>query len=127
MILGVGTDIAEIARICPESLPSNDPFWNRSFTEKEREQAKQRGNRRYFFASRFAGKEAVYKAISFCKAEFAPKDIEIIDDEDGKPCVSIKGKTSEILSAHIPRNITLHLSLSNEKEFALAFAVAETD
>lgn len=127
MIIGIGTDIVKISRICPETLASDDPFWSRSFTEKEREQSKERGDFRFFLATRFAGKEAVYKAISFCKAEFNPIDIEITDDEYGKPFVSLTGKTMLVLSSFITGNISLHLSLSYEKEYSLAFAVAEVD
>lgn len=125
MIIGIGTDIVKISRICPAALPLDDPFFIRSFTEKEIEQSKERVDFRFFFATRFAGKEAVYKAISFCKTEFNPKDIEITDDDDGKPFASLTGKTLLALSAFIDGNIELNLSLSYEKEYALAFAVAE--
>lgn len=78
------------------------------------------------YAVRFAGKEAVYKAISFCGVDFRPSEIEIISDENERPFVQIHGKTKESFEKQVGQKYQIHISLSYENENAIAFAVAES-
>ena len=74
------------------------------------------------YAARFAGKEAIFKAISEFlenKYEIGWKDIEILNDNKGKPFVSFKKKELS--------NIEVDLSLSHLKEYAIATAIARKE
>jgi holo-[acyl-carrier protein] synthase len=113
MILGVGTDILRASRISSESIRTEESFLMRSFTEKERSQANA------------CGKEAVYKAISFCEAGFDAGEIEILDDCNGKPFAVLSGSTRASVEKAARDGYVIHISLSYDTEYIVAFAVAE--
>jgi phosphopantetheine--protein transferase-like protein len=133
MRITTGTDILKIARLFPAELSLNwgDSFIKRSFSEGERKQGKERDGekaQKAYFAVRFAGKEAVFKAISICGCGFSTKDIEVIDRSFGRPEASIIGKTREALDAYLEERseqlLSLDVSLSFDDEYAVATAVA---
>lgn len=111
MVSGIGVDIVANNRF--SSIPKG--ALEKIFTENELEEMKGRVNREEFLASRFAVKEAVVKAFGTGFRGLEPKDIETEENEEGKPFVMIKGKIDE----------TLHVSLSHEKEYSIAFVVLE--
>ena len=121
MIHGVGTDILALARFgAPEA---DDPFIRRSFTEAERAQAAERTVPNRYFCTRFAGKEAVFKALGMDPDAARLNEIEILSDVFGAPHVRLLGRMAEFAEA---AGITaVHVSLSWETEYAVAFAVAE--
>jgi phosphopantetheine--protein transferase-like protein len=126
MILGVGTDILRASRISSESIRTEESFLMRSFTEKERSQANACGTRKVsYYATRFAAKEAVYKAISFCEAGFDAGEIEILDDCNGKPFAVLSGSTRASVEKAARDGYVIHISLSYDTEYIVAFAVAE--
>ena len=84
MILGIGNDIVEIARI--EKAISNEKFKKRVYTEKEIEITEKKGSK----AARFSAKEAISKALGTGVRDFNLTDIEILNDELGKPYVVFK-------------------------------------
>lgn len=124
--------MVKIARLFPAGKPFNwdDPFIKRAFTDGERAQAKEREGdeaRKAYIAARFAGKEAVFKAISQCVRGFEARDIEVVDGADGRPVIAIRGKTGEALSAALferGEQISLDVSLTFENEYAAACASA---
>ena len=126
MIFGIGTDIFKLSRL--ESIAGNlqDPFFRKAFTKREQEQASERPVPLQYYFTRFAGKEAVFKAICKCGCDFVPGDIEILDPEDGSPVVSINGNTAEVMRNFTGSEITIHVSLSYDTDYAIAFALAET-
>lgn len=124
MIIGVGADIFDVSRISPYAIRTEDPFFTQTFTAAEQKQASERAIPLYYYATRFAGKEAVYKAISICGLEFDAGEIEILDDNDGRPHVRIFGRTAQELERLVPK-YRVFVSLSFEKDFANAFAIAE--
>lgn len=127
MILGIGTDLLEIKRIEKIDTKVFQSFQNRSFTETEIDLiTKKTGWQIQHYAVRFAGKEAVYKAISFCGVEFRPSEIEINCDEKERPFVQLHRKTKEILERLIGPKYQIHISLSYENENVLAFAILES-
>jgi len=127
MILGVGTDILCASRISDETIRTEESFLMRSFTEKERSQANACGKRQVsYYATRFAAKEAVYKAISFCEAGFIAGEIEIIDDRNGKPFAVLLGNTRASIEKAAKNGYVIHISLSYDSKYIVAFAVAET-
>lgn len=125
MIIGIGTDILSSNRISEVALLPNDPFLLRAFTENERAQANAHTNRSEFLSGRFCAKEAVYKALSICECEFNPYDIEITDDENGRPCSKIFGQTKKKFEAVFCKEYVIHISLSHEDAFVTSFAVIE--
>lgn len=125
MILGIGVDIMAQGRLSTENLRENDPFFQRTFSEKEREQGWMQPDFVRYFAARFAGKEAVFKAFRLPPGQGEFQEIEIMNDENGAPYVNLYGCMREI-AARLG-NPRLHISLSDEKEYTAAFAVLEAD
>ena len=113
-IKGVGTDIADIQRF--SNLKKG--FAEKVFTERERDYCLSQKNPAQHFAARFAGKEAVIKALGKSEGDIGMNEIEIVNDSRGKPLVSLPDR----LSKH-----TLLLSLSHSRTTAVAFAVALGD
>jgi phosphopantetheine--protein transferase-like protein len=122
MVIGIGTDILKIERI-RNGLTGGESFLNRSFTEKERELARQRSNPALFFATRFAGKEAVFKCFGVDGGDIRLNEIEILEADTGQPQVTLLGKILDIASQKGIRNV--RISLSYDSEYAVAFALAE--
>lgn len=126
MIRGIGTDILEIKKLAPIlELPDyqQDSFIRKTYTQKEIRLAESRPLPINCYATRFAGKEAVFKAL--CQSEDACRlnEIEILSDETGKPFVVLHGNAA---AAAAGLNVTaVHISLSYEDEYAIAYAIAE--
>jgi holo-[acyl-carrier protein] synthase len=118
--MNVGVDLIEIERVrrVLERYPS---FRERCFTEEERRYCDSRPNPAQHYAARFAGKEAVGKALGFGVARaFAWRDIEIAGRP--KPDVRLSGRVrdwSERLGAS-----RLDLSMTHSRELAAAVCVA---
>ena len=85
MIHGIGTDILNIQTIAPSVADRSDPFVRKTYTEKELELIDSRPLPLYCFATRFAGKEAVFKAFGVHGDAFRLNDIEILENESGVP------------------------------------------
>lgn len=118
MILGIGTDMIEIGRM--ERACGKDAFLKRTFTEEECRQAK--GNISTL-AGNFAVKEAVAKVLGTGFRTFMPGDIEVLRDELGKPYVRLYGG-AKLLAGELKME-RIHVSITNTKEYATAFAVGE--
>ena len=91
MIIGIGTDLIEIARV--RKACEKQAFLTRVYTEKERRQA---GGNVSKLSGDFAVKEAVAKAFGTGFRKFMPIDIEVLRDEFGKPCVILHGGAKEL-------------------------------
>lgn len=123
MITGVGTDIVRIDRIA-RAMMKNENFIPKLFTEKEMEYLKSKGCKGEHVAGRFAAKEAVSKALGTGIRGFGFRDIEIMNDELGKPMVTLYGRAKE--HAENKGEYEIHLSISHESDNAIAFAIMET-
>ena len=121
MNIRIGTDIIEISRIKKSIEDTDNKFIERIYTNKEIEYCESRKSQKYqHYAVRFAGKEAVFKAISSMlknKFEIDWKDIEILNDSSGRPYVNI-------LKSKISEKINIDISLSHCKEYAVANVIA---
>ena len=117
MIIGIGTDIVKVKRIADLINYNAKSFITRCFTKKEQENEK--NEKENYYAKRWAAKEAIVKALGtgFKKIKFT--DIEITNDENGKPVVQCN-KLSKIVQND---NAAIHISISDEKEYAIAFAI----
>lgn len=125
MILGIGVDIMAVSRLSIDNLKENDPFFRRTFSEKEQEEGFRHSLPVRYFASRFAGKEAVFKAFRLHPDQGEFQEIEIMNAKNGAPYVNLYGYMKEIAAEM--GNLKLHISLSEEKEYIAAFAVLEAD
>ncbi|ACO84166.1 holo-ACP synthase [Clostridium botulinum] len=123
MIYGIGTDITEIRRI-EKAITRNKNFINKLFTKNEMDLWEKKNFKVEFIAGRFAAKEAISKALGTGIRDFNFKDIEIINNELGKPKVILKPKAEDIIRK-ISQSYKIHLSISHEKEYAIAYALLE--
>lgn len=120
MRIRTGTDIIEISRVKESIESTNKKFCERVYTEKEREYCEIKKMQKYqHYAARFSAKEAVFKAVSDeleNKFQINWKDIEILNDEKGRPYVNI-------LNNKIQNIEDIDISLSHCKEYAIANVV----
>ena len=117
----VGVDLIEIARV-RRALERYPRFRERCFTEAERAYCDSRPNPAESYAGRFAGKEAVGKALGIGVARaFAWKDIEIVGRP--KPAVRLSGRVHAW--AEKTNAGSIDLSMSHSRELANAVAVVD--
>ncbi len=122
MILGIGTDLVSLARIEKLMLRFGEKFIKRILTPKENEHFNNASNPVSYLAKRFAAKEAVAKAFGTGIGEhFAFNEISVTNLDTGQPFVEFIGKSKEYVEKSPMKS--LHISLSDEKAFALAFVV----
>lgn len=114
-IEGIGNDIIEIARIKKSIERHGKSFLDRLFTEKEQAHCTQYKDAASHFAGRFAAKEAISKALGtgFGK-ELSWQEIEILNDEKGKPIVFLSKRLEEK---------KILLSISHSESHAIATAL----
>jgi holo-[acyl-carrier protein] synthase len=121
MSVHVGTDLIEIERV-RRSLERYERFRERCFTVAERAYCDSRPNPAQSYAGRFAGKEAVGKALGFGVARaFAWKDIEIVGRP--KPAVRLSGRVAA-WAEHIGAG-AIDLSMTHSRELAQAVAIVD--
>ena len=125
MILGIGIDLCKISRINSTLYKFGDRFKKRCFTYNEINKCDRVKNSSACYAKRFASKEAVSKAIGTGITKLTRfKDIEILRDEKGKPILNaVDGFKKYMGDLGITKT---HVSLSDERNYAIAFAVLET-
>ncbi|MFR1518757.1 MAG: holo-ACP synthase [Clostridia bacterium] len=119
-----GTDIIEIERIRDSVERIGPPFLKKIYTEDEISYCESRGNKKYeSYAARFAAKEAVAKAFGTgISPEARLLEIEIRNDERGKPCILLHGNTHDYYM-EVLKGISADISLSHSDSAAVAFAV----
>lgn len=113
---GIGNDIIEIKRI--ENAVKKESFVKKVFTEKEIEYIISRGGRAETYAGKFSAKEAVSKALGTGVRGFSPNDIEILNNELGKPYVIFKNSIEGFNSKYF-----VEISISHCREYAVATAI----
>ena len=113
---GIGNDIIEISRI--ENAVKKESFVKKVFTEKEIEYIISRGERAETYAGKFSAKEAVSKALGTGVRGFSPNDIEILNNELGKPYVIFKNSIKDFNDKYF-----VDISISHCREYATAAAI----
>jgi holo-[acyl-carrier protein] synthase len=123
VIIGIGTDIIAVARI-KKNVEANPRFTEKLFTPAEIAYCSAKAWPEQSYAARFAGKEAVMKAFGTgWDGVVNWTDIEILPNTQGSPFVTLTGgakSLADTLKVH-----AAHISLSHEKEYAIATAILE--
>ncbi len=118
MKITCGTDIIEIDRIEQDIKQIGEKFINKIFTPNEVKYCESKGKQKYqHYAARFAAKEATFKAISWKlenKYDLQWKDIEVINDKEGKP--QLKIKNVDMIDIQ-----NIDISLSHCRQYAIAY------
>ena len=120
MIVGIGNDIIEIERV--EKAISKEGFIAKVYTQREIENIVKRGNRTETYAGIFSAKEAISKAIGTGVREFALTDLEILNDDLGKPYVIVSDKLNKIIQRK-KKNYQIEIAISHSKKYATAMAI----
>ncbi|MEJ6708966.1 MAG: holo-ACP synthase [Amylibacter sp.] len=128
MILGIGTDLANIERIAGTLERFGDRFRNRVFTDVEQAKAARRKDEAGTYAKRWAAKEACSKALGTGLAMgISWKDMSVSNLRTGQPVMKLTGWAAERLAEMTPAGHTavVHVSLTDDHPWAQAFVVIE--
>jgi holo-[acyl-carrier protein] synthase len=124
MILGVGTDLIEIARIAESVRRYGDRFLRRIFTPREIEYCQRKKNAGESFAARFAAKEAGAKALGTGISQGVGwLELEVTREPSGRPCLQLSGRAAERAAGLGVAHVSL--SLTHSRDLALAVVVME--
>jgi len=120
MIFGIGTDLVHIPRMQELLDKHDDKIAHRILSDAEFSEFQQVINQAAFLAKRFAAKEATAKALGTgFRDGLSLRHIEVVNNEVGKPELSFYKQGQILIEQHdIGRTL---LSLSDEKDYALAF------
>ena len=123
--VGIGVDIIDNKRF--KKLIKDKKFINRIFSKKEISASKKKLNKINFFSNRFAAKESFAKALGTgFRNKLNFKDIEILNDKLGKPFYLINNKIKQIIKKNKKiANFELFLSISDEKDYSVAFTIIQ--
>jgi len=125
VIVGIGTDLAEVSRIREAIERHGRRFIDRIFTPAEIAYAERKANVFERFAARFAAKEAGMKAIGTgWKRGVRWQDFEVINLPSGKPTLALHGVASTVAEKLGARNVAL--SLTHTAEQAMAIVILES-
>ena len=124
MILGVGIDIIEVARIRSSYERFGERFVNRILTPEERVRYERTKAKANHLAKRFAAKEAFSKAIGTgIRSPFRWHSVTVARDPKGKPILKPDAQMSDYLARN---GVThFHVSLTDDAEIAMAFVILE--
>jgi len=125
MIFGIGIDTIEVSRIERQILKEKNTFIKKIFTDKEIEYCETKiKNKAQNYAARFAAKEALLKALGTgLRDGLKWKEIEIANNELGKPELLVTGMTKQLIEEN--KISKIHASLSHIKEIAVAVVILE--
>ena len=120
-IIAIGVDLCDVQRLNKIISEHGERFLKKVYTTGEIIYCAKKSNGSTAYAARFAAKEALLKAIGTgLRDGINWKDIEVVNDELGKPEFKLYGKTSSVIG-----NRRVMVSLSHTHEYAVAFVVIE--
>ena len=128
MIIGTGTDLANIDRINKVLLRYGDRFRNRVFTKNEQTKAKKRKDEAGILAKRWAAKEACSKALGTgLRMGISWKDMAVSNIDTGQPVMTLTGWAKKRLLELTPEGYlsTLHVSLTDDHPWAHAIVIID--
>lgn len=129
MIFGIGIDVIELDRIRATYARFGERFAQRVLGARELERYRARRARSEarglaFLATRFAAKEAIAKALGLgMRSPMKWHAAEILNDPTGRPLPLVHDDLRRFVERH---HLRLHVSLSDERSLATAYAIAET-
>ena len=125
-ILGIGVDIIQNKRF--KNLFNSKTFIKRTFGKKEVNLAKKFTDKTNYFAKRFAAKESFAKSLGTgFRKNLNLKDIEILNDKIGKPYYFKSKKINDIINKRFKvKSYYVFLSISDEKDYSIAFTILQT-
>ena len=123
--IGIGVDIVEIKRI--KSAIKDKKFITRTFSKDEIYNLKNITSKTSYLSKRFAAKEALAKAIGTgFRDKLNFRDIQILNNKLGKPYYIVNSKLKKIIKKKMKVNkFNLFLSIADEKEYSIAFAIIQ--
>ena len=130
MIFGIGIDLIEIARIEAAYARFGERFARRILGDRELERYHTRRSRSdarglAFLATRFAAKEAISKALGLgMRSPMHWRAVEVLNEPGGRPIAAVRGELAEYVRRH---RIKLHISVTDERQMAAAYAIAEAE
>jgi holo-[acyl-carrier protein] synthase len=128
MILGIGTDIADIRRIERTLERFGDRFVQRVFTPVEQQRSERRRERSASYARRWAAKEACAKALGTgLRMGVAWVEMGVVNLPGGQPTITLSGGAAARLAAMTPERMrsVVHVSMTDDYPYAQAFVVIE--
>ncbi len=128
MIIGIGSDLANIERIQNTLDRFGDRFRNRVFTEVEQAKAEARADIAGTYAKRWAAKEACSKALGTgLRMGISWKDMAVTNLTTGQPVMELTGWAAERLAQITPagHEAVIHVTLTDDHPWAQAFVVIE--
>jgi holo-[acyl-carrier protein] synthase len=128
VIIGIGTDLCDIRRIQTSLDRFGDRFKQRCFTELERTRSERKPDPAWSYAKRFAAKEACAKALGTgMRSDVYWRDMGVVNQPSGQPTIVLTGNAARHLNQMTPtgHEMRIHLTLSDEHPYALAFVVIE--
>lgn len=124
MIIGIGIDIVDVARIAKVYDKHGSKFLDRVLTDEEKAYCLQHSSPPQYIAARFAAKEAASKAFGYgIGIKFHWKNIEVYKLASGGPKLKFYGKAKESFDK---LECSCHVSISHTKEYAAATVLLET-
>jgi holo-[acyl-carrier protein] synthase len=128
LIVGLGSDLADIRRIEQTLERFGERFTSRIFTEVERRRSERKSDRAASYAKRFAAKEACAKALGTgLRGGVFWRDMGVVNLRSGAPTMALTGGAAKRLAAITPVGFhaRIHLSLTDDHPYAQAFVVIE--
>tara|TARA_B000000475_G_scaffold194009_1_gene157071 strand:- start:4 stop:417 length:414 start_codon:yes stop_codon:yes gene_type:complete len=128
MIIGIGSDLANIERIKGTLDRFGDRFRKRVFTNTEQKKAESRKNFADTYAKRWAAKEACSKALGTgLRMGIAWKEMQVTNLKTGQPMMSVEGSAAKRLEKITPKGYEaiIHVTLTDDYPWAQAFVVIE--
>ncbi|MBU6486922.1 MAG: holo-ACP synthase [Burkholderiales bacterium] len=129
-IYGIGTDIVQVSRVAAVMSRTNGRFAEKVLGPDElrvyhARNARSQARGLAFLATRFSAKEAFSKAIGLgMHWPMTWRALQTLNEASGKPVVKASGELAEWLAA---RGITARVSITDERDYAVAFVVAEAE
>ena len=129
MIIGIGSDLADMRRIEATIARFGERFTTRCFTDLEQARAERKADRVGTYAKRFAAKEACAKALGtgVPRRGVHWRDMGVVNLPSGQPTVALTGVAAARLAAITPAGMSarIWLTLTDDPPYALAFVVVE--
>ena len=122
MTKGIGVDILKISNIASSISNPEDSFISHIYTKKELVLINQRPIPLFSYATRFAGKEAIFKSLGVDGNAIRLNELEILETKNGQPIVLLHGNAKTIADQKGISQILI--SLSYDTDYAIAYATA---